>query len=445
MKIIMGYNIRSCSLLNQSFKSISFPVLFFILLLVLFSCSEEQTDSVEIKFWAMGTEAEYVTKLVPEFEKRNPNIKVIVQAIPWTAAQEKLITAFASDNTPDACQLGNTWVPQFASLDAIIELDDFVTASSLVKKENYFKGIWDTNVLDSSVFGIPWYIDTRLMFYRKDIFEKAGYHQPPKSWNELYDLSKKIKSLYPGEEKYAIYIPTNEWSQFIIFGLQNKALLLRENNSRGNFSSNEFKEAFEFVIKFHKENLAPIGISQVTNVYQAFEEEYFSIYISGPWNINEFKKWMKGDLADKWLTAPMPAKFTDDYPGVSLAGGSSLVIFKRSEHKTEVWKFIEYLSETAVQIEFYKLLSNLPAVKEAWQDSLLINNIYMKAFYNQFKHVVATPKIPEWEQIAFSKIQQYAELAVRGVMSVDEAMKQLDSDVELILEKRRWLLGIDDE
>jgi multiple sugar transport system substrate-binding protein len=426
------------------FKNI---VLFFLcsFILLISSCANKNENQIIIKFWAMGTEAEYVIKLVPEFEKRNPNIKVLVQAIPWTAAQEKLITAFASDNTPDACQLGNTWVPQFATLDAIIKLDDFITASTIIEREKYFEGIWDTNVLDSIVYGIPWYIDTRLMFYRKDIFEKVGYSQPPKSWEELYDLSKKIKSLYPEEEKYAIYLPTNEWSQFIIFGLQNKAVLLKENNSQGNFSSDEFKEAFEYVIKFHKEHLAPIGISQVTNVYQAFEEEYFSIYISGPWNINEFKKWMKGDLANKWLTAPMPAKLAEDYPGVSLAGGSSLVIFKRSEHKTEVWKFIEYLSETSVQIDFYKLLSNLPAVKEAWQDSLLADNIYMKAFYEQFKHVVATPKVTEWEQIAYSKVQQYAELAARGVMSVDEALKNLDNDVDLILEKRRWLLGISNE
>jgi multiple sugar transport system substrate-binding protein len=419
--------------------------LFLILLPFLFACSKQQNDSVEIKFWAMGSEAEYVTKLVPEFEKRNPNIKVIVQAVPWTAAQEKLITAFASNNTPDACQLGNTWVPQFASLDAIIKLDNFITSSSIVKKENYFEGIWDTNVLDSSVYGIPWYVDTRLLFYRKDIFKRAGYDHPPKSWDELYDLSKKIKVLFKGEEKYAIYLPTNEWSQFIIFGLQNNASLLRDNNSRGNFSSKEFKEAFEYIIKFHKENLAPIGISQVTNVYQAFEEEYFSIYISGPWNINEFKRRMKGNLANKWLTAPLPAKYSEDYPGVSLAGGSSLVIFKRSERKEEVWKFIEFLSETSIQIEFYKLLSNLPAVEEAWNDSSIANNIYMKAFYEQFKHVVATPKIMEWEQIAFSKVQQYAELAARGVMSVNEALKNLDNDVDLILEKRRWLLGISDE
>jgi multiple sugar transport system substrate-binding protein len=388
----------------------------------------------------MGSEAEFVTKLVPEFEKRNPGIKVDVQQIPWTAAQEKLITAFASDNTPDICQLGNTWVPQFASLNAIIKLDDFIGNSMNIKKENYFEGNWETNVIDSAVYGIPWYIDTRLIFYRTDVFKRAGYDQPPKSWNELYDLCKRIKALYPGEDKYAIYLPTNEWAPFIIFGLQNNAELLKDNNSRGNFNSKEFKEAFEFLVKFHKEKLAPLGISQVTNVYQAFADEYFSIYISGPWNINEFKKRMTGDLADKWSTAPMPSKTGEDYPGVSLAGGSSLVVFEKSEHKEEVWKFIEFLSEPSIQIEFYKLIYNLPAIKEAWEDSSIANNIYMKAFYEQFNHVVPTPKVTEWEQIAFAKVQQYAEIAVRGAMSIDNTLKNLDKDVDMILEKRRWLL-----
>ncbi|MBK9096671.1 MAG: extracellular solute-binding protein [bacterium] len=367
----------------------SYKPLIFILFLFA-SCSENTEKSTLITFWAMGSEAEYVTKLVPEFERRNPDIKVKVQAVPWNAAQEKLITAFASDNTPDACQLGNTWIPQFSSLNAIISLDDFIDQSEVIKKDKYFSGIWDTNVLDSVVYGIPWYIDTRLMFYRTDIFERAGYKQPPKSWDELYDLCKKIKSLFPGQDKYAIYLPTNEWVPFIVFGLQNGSPLLKDRNTRGNFSSKDYKEAFNYLINFHKERLAPIGISQVTNVYQALRDEYFSIYISGPWNINEYKKWMTGDLADKWSTAPLPSKTGDKYPGVSVAGGSSLVIFRNSKHKTEVWKFIEYLSEKKTQIEFYKLLYNLPAVKEAWEDSSIANNIYMKAFYEQFNNVVAT-------------------------------------------------------
>jgi len=429
--------------------TICFPLftgLFFIsLFIILISCSSRDKEVTVIKFWAMGTEAEYVTKLVPEFEKQNPGITVDVQQIPWNAAQEKLVTAFASDNTPDICQLGNTWIPQFSSLNAIIRLDDFIAESKVIKKKNYFAGVWDTNIMDSSVYGIPWYIDTRIMFYRADIFREAGYENPPRTWHELKELCKKIKALYPGKDKYAIYLPTNEWNPFIIFALENGATLLKDNNSRGNFSSQKFKEAFNFLTNFHREKLAPLGISQVTNVYQAFVEEYFSIYISGPWNINEFKKWMTGDMANKWSTAPMPSKAEDHYPGVSLAGGSSLVIFKDSKHKDESWKFIEYLSQTSTQLEFYHLLYNLPAVKEAWKDSSLANNKYMKAFREQFENVVATPKVPEWEQIAFAKVQQYAEIVIRGALTVDQALADLDKDVDKILEKRRWLLSREKE
>ncbi|MFN3694165.1 MAG: sugar ABC transporter substrate-binding protein, partial [Ignavibacterium sp.] len=357
-----------------------FRIILFIIIIYLYACKSVQEENVTIKFWAMGSEAEQISKILPEFEKKYPNIKVKVQQIPWTAAQEKLITAFASDNTPDICQLGNTWIPQFASLNAIIDLSDFIARSSTVKSENFFSGIWETNIIDNRVYGIPWYVDTRLMFYRKDVFEKAGFKNPPKNWDELYSLCKKIKELNKGKEKYPIFIPTNEWNSFIIFGLQAGAKLLKEKDTRGNFSSKEFKEAFDYLIRFHKEKLTPFGMMQVTNVYQAMAEEYISIYISGPWNIPEFKKWMTGDLADKWATAPMPG-YHDEYPGLSLAGGSSLVIFKDSKHKNEVWKLIEFLSEPKIQLKVYRVTNNLPSVIEAWNDSSLANDIYMKAFY----------------------------------------------------------------
>jgi len=360
--------------------------------------------------------------------------------VPWTAAQEKLISAFASNNLPDAFQLGNTWVPQFAQLEGISELSEFIRNSETVKKDNYFGGIWDTNVLDSLVYGIPWYIDTRVLFYRTDVFENAGFTSPPKTWEELYQLSKKIRESHKGEEKYAIFIATNEWANFVIFGLQNGAEILKNNNTYGNFSSEKFTEAFTYLTNFYKEKLTPLGVSQVTNVYQAFAEKYFSMYISGPWNISEFKKWMTGDLKDKWMTAALPGPDANT-KGVSLAGGSSLVISKRSKHKEESWKLIEFLSKPETQIEFYHLVNDLPAVKEAWKDTSLSSNPYMKAFYEQFNYVVATPKIPEWEQIVFSKLQQYVELAARNVLTVNEALQKLDDDVNVILEKRRWMLS----
>ncbi|MGE5353515.1 MAG: sugar ABC transporter substrate-binding protein [Acidobacteriota bacterium] len=392
-----------------------------------------------ITFWAMGTEGETVQKLLPAFERANPGIHVEIQMIPWTTAQEKLITAFASGNTPDACQLGNTWIPQFQALNALEMLDPWVNSSKVIKKDNYFSGIWDTNVLNGNTFGIPWYIDTRLLFYRTDILARAGYNNPPKTWAELYDVSRKIKAMEGSSGRYAIYLPTNEWAPFVIFGLQNGSDILKDNGRYGDFSNIKFREAFDYLIKFHKDGLAPEGISQVTNVYQAFHDGYFAMYISGPWNIKEFEKWMTGSLNDKWMTSALPSP-DGNKPGLSLAGGSSLVLFKESTHKKEVWKFFEYLSSTPVQLKFYKEINDLPALKEAWLDSSITGNKYMKAFFIQFQYVVATPKVPEWEQIAFSKVQQYAELAARNVMPETQALKALDHDVNNILEKRRWLL-----
>lgn len=424
-----------------SFSNLLKKYLKLILILAVFtSLSCTKSDESVINFWGLGSEGEYVKKLIPQFEKENPGIKVQVQMIPWTAAQEKLISAFASDNLPDVFQLGNTWIPQFAQLEGILELNHFLNNSRVVKKENYFPGIWDTNIIDTLVYGIPWYIDTRVLFFRTDVLKKAGFDYPPKTWDELYFISKKIKSLFKGEEKYAIYIPTNEWANFIIFGLQNGAEILRDNNCYGNFSSEKFLQAFSYLIKFYKEGLTPLGVSQVTNVYQAFAEGYFAMYISGPWNIPEFKKWMKGNLKDKWMTAALPGPNLQ-VKGVSLAGGSSLVVSKKSKHKANAWRLIEYLSKSDTQIDFYRLLNDLPAVKEAWRDSSLNNDPFMKAFYEQFNYVVATPKIPEWEQIVFSKLQQYVELAARDVLTANEALIRLDNEVNVILEKRRWMLS----
>lgn len=419
-----------------------FTYLIALLLLITISqlgCRSSPSTETVIVFWAMGAEGENVQKLIPEFERRNPGIRVKVQSIPWTAAHEKLLTAYAGNSTPDVSQLGNTWIPEFTLLNAIEDLNPWVEKSSIVKKENYFEGIWETNVIDDIPYGIPWYVDTRVMFYRKDILKKAGYENPPTTWDEWLDVSMKIKQLSRGEEKYAVLLPTNEWVPFIVTGLQNGSTLLKDDNRYGNFSGKEFKKAFEFIMQFYRKKLAPVGITQVTNIYQGMAEGYFAMYITGPWNIGEFQKRMPPALQDKWMTAPLPGPDMNT-PGVSLAGGASLVIFRNSTKKEQAWKFIEYLSAVQQQLEFYKVTGNLPAVEEAWNDTLFRNNVYVKAFYEQFKHVVPTPKIPEWEQIAM-KVQQYAEFAAAEKMSLNQALSALDKDVNIILEKRRWMLN----
>jgi multiple sugar transport system substrate-binding protein len=114
-------------------------------------------------------------------------------------------------------------------------------------------------------------------------------------------------------------------------------------------------------------------------------------------------------------------------------------MFRNSRHKEKVWKVIEYLSETDVQLQFYRIATDMPSRVDAWRDSSLANNKYARPFFEQLNHVVATPKIPEWEQIA-QKVREYAELVSMDRLTVEEATSALDRDVDQMLEKRRWMI-----
>ena len=144
--------------------------------------SAEGSREVEIRFWAMGAEGEQVAKLVPQFERENPGIRVRVQQIPWTAAHEKLLTAHVGKSTPDVAQLGNTWIPEFEALGALRALGALIEASSVIRQQSFFPGIWATNVVDDTVYGVPWYVDTRVLFYRKDLLAQAGWREMPTTW-----------------------------------------------------------------------------------------------------------------------------------------------------------------------------------------------------------------------------------------------------------------------
>src|SRR5688500_1741308 len=114
----------------------------------------------------MGREGEVVAELVEEFERAHPGVRVEVQQIPWTAAHEKLLTSHVGRATPDVAQLGNTWVPEFAAIGALEPLDAWISRSSSIDSSGFFAGIWSTNIVNDTVYGIPWYVDTRVLFYR---------------------------------------------------------------------------------------------------------------------------------------------------------------------------------------------------------------------------------------------------------------------------------------
>ena len=414
--------------------------LMFTLLLALWlaGCDSAADRTVVVEFWAMGQEGEQVKALLPEFERRHPGLRVRVQQIPWSAAHEKLLTAYAGDAMPDLFQLGNTWIPEFVALRAVEPLDPRLKTWPETTLNDYFPGILATNRLNGQTYALPWYVDTRLFFYRTDLLAAAGFTEPPATWDDWLRAMIAIKAA-GGSARHAILLLINEWQLPVILALQRGASLLRDHDQYGNFQDPRFREAFVFYLRLFEQGLAPpVGNTQMANLYQEFASGAFAIYVSGPWNIGEFGRRLPAAVRDQWMTAALPGSGAE--PGVSLAGGASLALSRTSPRQEAAWALLEFLTEPEQQARFYQLTGDLPARQSAWTDPALAGNRYAQAFRQQLQQVRATPPIPEWERIA-NKLAYHAERAIRGQVSADEALAALDRDVDRILEKRRWLLS----
>ena len=400
------------------------------------ACSRHAADVTVVRFWAMGRESEVVTALLPEFERTHPGIRVDVQQLPWSAAHEKLLTAFAGDATPDVCQLGNTWIPEFVALGALEPLDARV-ASSSVDARDFFGGIWDTNVVAGRLYGVPWYVDTRLLFYRRDLLDAAGIAQAPTSWPDwVRSFAALRSSAQPG--RYPILLPLNEVEPLVALALQQPEPLLRDGGQYGNFQSAGFRRALAFYAAMFRDGYAPlVTASDTSNVWNEFGRGAFAFYITGPWNIGEFKRRLPAAVQPLWTTAPLPGP---EGPGASIAGGASLVVFRASRAKEAAWELVEYLARPDVSLRFHALTGDLPPRRSAWNDASLASDEHARAFRDQLERVKAAPKVPEWERIA-DEMRVLAERVVRGGTSIDEAVRELDARADRILEKRRWLLA----
>lgn len=403
--------------------------------LALPGCARRQAGT--LRLWAMGREGEVVTELLQGFRDEHPAIRVQVEQLPWSAAHEKLLTAFAGDATPDIAQLGNTWLPEFVALGALEPLDAQIAGPQGVDSRDYFEGIWDTNRIDGRVYGLPWYVDTRLLFYRRDLLQRAGHDRPAGTWAGWEDQLHAIKRVV-GPDKFSVLLPLNEFEPLVALALQTGEPLLRDGARYGNFRGAGFRRTLDFYLSLYRQALAPPATSnQIANVWNEFARGYFSFYITGPWNIGEFRRRLPAALQDAWATAPLPGP---DGPGASVAGGSSLALFARSQRKPEAWALVSYLSRPDVQQHFRRLTGNLPPRRSAWADAELQADPHTQAFREQLERVRPVPQVPEWERIA-TELRVLVEQVVHGDLKAADMPAEMDRRADLMLDKRRWMLA----
>jgi len=396
---------------------------------ILTGCSSNNNSSANsgkttITVWGMGEEAKSLPKIAKEFEKQNPDINVKVQAIPWANARDKMLTAVASKSGPDVVQMGTTWIPEFADAGVLMDLSPYVEKYPDFKESNFYSGSIETTKYDGKTVGIPWYIDTRFLYYRTDLLKSIGYDHAPTTWEELSDAAKKLADR--GKGKYGISIDTNEQTLGFMFARQNGSKLL--DGKTPLFDKKPFVDAVKYLNSFFQNGSAPKDNTGV-DITQAFRTGMIPMFISGPWMIKLIND-QAPDIKGKWATAVLPAKENN----ISALGGSNLSVFKYTKHKDAALKFIAFMSKPDTQVKWMKMTNAMPAAKAAWSDPALKNDKNYQVISQQMEHSKPMPLITEWEEIAQTYLKSFEQI-YRGGADVQTVMNDFNKKAEQILNK----------
>src|SRR5947208_15969307 len=142
---------------------------------------------------------------------------------------------------------------------------------------------------------------------------------------------------------YPIRRPTNEYEPVEMLAMTTGSTLLATAGTRGAFRQPPFAQAFAFYVDLFRRGWAPaVSNAEISNVYQQFAQGDFAMWITGPWNVGECKRRLPPQMQDKWATAPLPARDARATTGGAMAGGSNLVIFRRTRHRPAAEQFIQF-------------------------------------------------------------------------------------------------------
>jgi multiple sugar transport system substrate-binding protein len=402
--------------------------LFLILVFLLFlSCGKKEGNFVTLSWWQFWTNPEVkptILELIKRFEKENPNTRVNLTDLTWSDGHEKIVVAFGSNTAPDVLELGSDWLPEFSYQNVLL---DVTFEAEKIKKEFL---MWEPATIEEKIFGFPWILDTRVLFYNKDLMKKAGLDpdKPPTGWNELLDYCKAVNRLKPlaygfgvnSAERHRLY------KKFLPFFWANGGKILSDDQEKSEINSSEGKEALEFYKKLTQNGM----IDTQAMLDEAFKHNKIGFVISGGWLLNDLRK---NYPQLNFGICLMPKPESGRGSPASFAGGEFLVINKKTKNSKEALELMKFLIQKDNCLKVCQAIgSGFPSARGAELDPYYRNNRDLSTFQEQLKYAISPPPHPKWVYI-----EEIIEKAVEEVMydkkSPQEALDQAKSEIDKLL------------
>jgi len=396
--------------------------------------SEDVTITFQVTDAAMGTTMD---KFVKDFEEEYPTITVELQKAPTDAAAQKLTTQIAGGNPPDVAYVDAASTADFASRNALVNLDDYIERSDIVKPDDYVDAFRTFVSFEDSMYGLPFNGESTGLFYRTDLFEEAGIDGPPKTWEEFEATAAKLTDPAKGQYGYEIFAPEAGYYWYPWLYQAGGDILSADGEIL--FTSPEAQKAAEFYVGLADYSPPDYLNSNSYDGRVAFIQGQVGMYMAGAWFAGVLHS-EAPQIDDKWATAPLPNG--DAGCKTTIAGDALLMVANDQNSDEEVdaaWLWMEYLSQPDILAEWTYGSpdgTNLPPLTSLLEgEELVEEKPVLEGFAELMKCGVASevsnPKAPQIEEVLNEELAE----AIYGNQTAQEALERSAQQAQEILDK----------
>jgi len=368
---------------------------------------------------------------VKAFEKKYPNIKVEFTLIPEAEYSQKLSTMAMAGNAPDVLCLWECDISRFAKDGLISPLDDYVSQTRAFTLDDFIPAVRNLIKMQGKLYGLPWCFATEIMYYNKDLFDKAHVPYPTKdwTWKDFENAAKKLTVVKEGKvEQWGCDALGFQGLWYSLIGTFGDDIV----NDKGQFSmgkgARDFLQWWYDLTNKDKVIAAPqVSTSGVisTDLFMAGKA---AMAFNGSWMTSVYK-----DIKNfRWSIAPIPKgvrHYTTLHTGF-------FAINSKSKVKDAAWKFVEF----CMSDEGQKLIN------EAGNNPSARISILKKGYYRvrgpmgpgDWDAIDESAQFGQWGYVllppglTFDIVKDF-NAAILGQMSIDDVLKRTISRAKEIL------------
>lgn len=376
-----------------------------------------EAQGVTVTVWMTGgdLDAQALKVAAGAWEQATGNT-VVVEAIDWSSAHARILTAATSGEGPDLMTGGLSWGIEFGELGGMLDLNELYPDDIAAIKEADAPGIWSSiESVDGAVYGVPYDVTTMLFFSRPDLLEAQGLSVPT-NWDELLEVHEAVYEANGGEGGFVMGWGNTDWIGFSNYLWQAGGDWYDE-QCNVIIESDEAIEALDFIATLHD---AGMTTDTAATVEAGLDSGLYPVASAGTWVVAGLDAGYP-DMAGKWEVSKHPAGPTGN--GTAFIGGRVIGIMEGSKNADAAFDFIKYLQTEDAQLALIDYVASQNQLwippQTAFAHHAGLTDKIGEALESQLSDAKGPPNCPGWEAATSDITLQIQSVIFEGTDSRD--------------------------